>query len=303
MREVYSDRFTADQYLKIAEKIKKDIEKHNVIDGPFGRQYVEGVNVDGNVPCMVHDGEESDTTLMPVYGYLDYDDPKYKNYTRFALTEHNLSYSSESRGIKWPDFEGEVATDATFPGYITGFASITSEEEMNGKQGYFTLIRQLTDMDGSIWWWPYPKNSEYGKVQRGQPGKSGWASGVFAVLFISEFLGIKYDAPQRKLQFRPFSPSSSFTWRYLRVGGARFDVSYQREEKKVLISIKNLNKFSVLTEVTIILEKNAQVQKIEMNRSEYKDEFKYGKFLGRSTIVMNLSIDSQQEKTFEVKYL
>lgn len=303
MREIYSDRFTADQYLEVAEKIKKDIEKHNVIDGPFGRQYVEGVNVDGNVPCMVHDGEESDTTLMPVYGYLDYDDPKYKNYTRFALTEQNLFYSSESKGIKWFDFKGKVHAGATFPGYITGFASITNEEEMNGKQGYMTVIRQLTDMDGSIWWWPYPKNSEYGKVKRGQASKCAWASGVFAVLFISEFLGIKYDAPQRKLQFRPFSPSSNFQWKCLKIGKAFFDVSYQREEKKILVSIKNLNQFSIFAEYTIILEKNAQVEEIEMNRSEYKDEFKYGKFFGSSTIIINTSIDTQQKKTFEVKYL
>jgi len=304
MREVYNDRFTADQYLRIAEKIKKDIEKHNVIEGPFGPQYIEGVDTDGTAH-MVHDGEESDTTLMPVYGYTEYDDPKYKNYTRFALTEHNLFYSSESKGIKWPDFEGRVATDATFPGYITGFASITNEEEMNGKQGYMTIIRQLTDMDGSIWWWPYPKDSEYGKVQRGPTGKCGWASGVFVALFTSEFLGIKYDAPQRKLQFRPFSPSSNFKWEYLRIGKAFFDVSYEREEdkKKVLVSIKNLNQFGILAECTIILGENAQVQKIKVNGAEYKDDFKYGKFLGRSTITINTSINTQQKKIFEVKYL
>ncbi len=300
MKEVYNERFTEDQYLKIAEKIKKDMEKHNVIDGPFGPQYIEGTNADGSIPCMVHDGEESDTTLMPVYGYTEYDNPKYKNYTRFALTEHNLLYSAESRGIKWPD-----DADATFPGYVTGFASVTDEKEMNGKQGYMTLIRQLTDVDGSIWWWPYPENnSKYGNVQR-QCVKCGWASGVFVTLFTSEFLGIKYDAPEKKLRFRPFSPSSNFKWKCLRMGKACFDVSYERKEekKKVLLSIKNSNQFGILAEYTIILEKNTQVQKIKMNGAEYKDDFKYGKFLGKSTIAINASINAQQRKTCEVEYL
>jgi len=300
MKEVYNERSASDQYLKIAEKIKRDLEKSNVIDGPFGPQYIEGTNADGSIPCMVHDGEESDTTLMPVYGYVEYDDPKYKNYTKFALTEHNLLYSAESRGIRWPD-----DADATFPGYITGFASVVNREEMNGEEGYMMLIRQLTDMDGSIWWWPYPEtNSKYGNVQR-QCVKCGWASGVFVSLFTSEFLGIKYDAPQRRLQFRPFSPSSNFKWKFLRMGNACFDLSYEKDEekKKVLLSTRNSNQFDVLAEYTIILGKNAKVQKIKVNGREYEGGFEYGKFLGRSTIVINTSIGSQKGKTLEVKYL
>lgn len=39
-----------------------------------------------------------------------------------------------------------------------------------------------------------------------------------------------------------------------------------------------------------------------MNGFIYKDGFGYGKFLGRSTVVINVSIGSQQQKTFEVKY-
>lgn len=302
MREIYNDHFTADQYVDMSQTIKENLEKHNVIDGPFGPQYIEGVDADGSIPQMVHDGEESDTTLMPVYGYIDYDDPKYKNYTKFALTKHNLFYSSESKGIKWFDFDGKVTTDATFPGYITGFASITNEEEMNGKYGYMTRIRQLTDMDGSIWWWPYPQDSEYGRVQRVPTGKSGWASGVFATLFTSEFLGIKYDAPQKKLQFRPFSPSSDFTWEYLRVGEARFDVNYQRKGNRVSVGVRNHNEFSIIVEYTIILEKNAQMEEITMNGSEYKGEFKYGKFLDKRTLEIEVPINSQQQKVFEVKY-
>ena len=98
---------------------------------------------------MVHDGEESDTTLLPIYGYASYDDLKYKNYTRFALTESNLFYSPQSKGIKWRSLKEEERADATFPGYITGFANITNEEQMNGKQGYMTRIR-YTDCAG-LW--------------------------------------------------------------------------------------------------------------------------------------------------------
>jgi hypothetical protein len=39
----------------------------------------------------------------------------------------------------------------TFPGYVTGAANVIDKKSCDGPNGYFTPIRQLTDLDGSIW--------------------------------------------------------------------------------------------------------------------------------------------------------
>lgn len=58
----------------------------------------------------MHDGEESDTTLMPFYGYCDYFDESYRNFVNFTVTE-NPTYDAEIKGIRWGGMSG-----ATFPG-------------------------------------------------------------------------------------------------------------------------------------------------------------------------------------------
>lgn len=330
MDEVYADEFTAKQYAEIAKKIKADIEKHNVIESVFGPQYIEGVDADGSVPYMVHDGEESDVTLMPVYGYTTFDDPRYKNFARFALTEHNKYYVPEIKGVRWDNFQEmmEAAvrgkfkqkgfnwdeyfkthpyiSSATFPAFITGLASITNENEMNGENGYMTTIKQLTDMDGSIWWWPYPgreDNPKYGHPLRFYTaGKSGWASGVFAALFVSEILGIKYDGSTRKLHFRPFSPSSDFAWNHLRIGSGCFSVNYKRQENQVSVGIKNNNQFQVTAEYNIILDTDAKPEEITLSGAKYTGDIGYGKFLGKTTIKITTTLNKEDEKNFKVAY-
>ena len=130
-----------------------------VTDGRFGPQYLEGIGgltpetqkrcpiseyekkyvdqaltfypdiIDGNeINLMMHDGEESDTTLIPFYGYKTYDDPVVRNYARFSASEENPTYGTECRGIKWGHESG-----ATFPGYTTAFSGIVDEETMNGR--------------------------------------------------------------------------------------------------------------------------------------------------------------------------
>ena len=59
--------------------MKRYLQK-TVISGPFGPQFIEGDFRDGHAPQMISDGEESDTTLMPYYGFLPYDDATYLNY-------------------------------------------------------------------------------------------------------------------------------------------------------------------------------------------------------------------------------
>lgn len=174
-------------------------------------------------------------------------------------------------------------TEASFPGYVTGLANVTDKESMNGIQGYFSEIRKLTDLDGSIWWWPYPDHPEYGKPKRNNiAGKCAWASGVFAALFVSDLLGIRFDASSRVLTLRPFSPTSDYSWKDLKIGTSLFDLEYRKEPKKIILSITNNNDFSVDAKIELMFD--LQVKSIFLNEEIVMLPYVKGRFLASPTI-------------------
>lgn len=319
--EVYQDKAGAEQYGSIASRIKKAIDSCCISNGPYGRQYVEGVdstgsipsvtrrqdifkwedkfgtNPDGTIPVMLHDGEESDTTLMPVYGFLSYDNPEYKNLTRFALSENNPLFVKETKGINWYNTDGTIVSDATFPGYITGLADITDFSSMYGENGYMTEVRRLTDVDGSIWWWPYPEHGVYGQARR-TPMKCGWASGVFACLFISEFLGIKYDGAAKVMNFRPFSPSSCFSWEDFRIGDSIFSVSYTKGKNQVDVTVTNKNNHNILLNLEVPLDDSFTVKSIMAKGNEKISTYDEGAFLGRHTVKLSYILETDEVTHF-----
>ena len=192
------EEFTSDSYEEHVEKC-----------GGFGVQFYEFFNNRGDGPYLVHDGEETDTTLAPFYGLMSYSDPIYKNYTRFAMSEHNRFYRPVSKAILW-----ENCTDSTFPSYVTGAANVVDEETYHQ---YFDPIRKLTDLDGSIWWWPYPYEAKDNSVMVRTPGKCGWAAGALIALMLHDWFGVKYDAPTRSLKIEPLD-FLKFKWDYLPLG-------------------------------------------------------------------------------------
>ncbi len=298
LRDVFGEHETANDYNDIADKVKQDLERYCIINGPYGRQYIEGVNEDNSVPCMGHDGEESDTTLMPLYGYLAYDNEVFKNYTQFAVSKYNHFYVPETKGLRW---HTNVSTDGTFPGYITGFANVINCKSMNGEDGYMTEIRRLTDNDGSLWWWPYPGNGKYGNVVRNHiAGKCGWASGVFAGLFISEILGIKYDGSTRTLNFRPFSPSSDFTWNDFRLGSSIFCAGFTRSKHEVSAVIENKNDYSVRIELEIPLNGNCVLKALFVNDKEIKGPYQMGEFLNEPTVKLTDTLLPRESKKIRI---
>lgn len=192
LKEVYGDAIQSRKWNEAADRVKVAILQKTVLKGRF----VEGAYVDGRAPLQIADGEESDTTLMAFYGFLPADDPLYRKTMQFAVSAQNLIYQPIVRGISWssaPVSPLENRVPSTAPGYLKGLAATRSFEE----------IRRVTDADGSVWWWPYGSSSkglEYGKVQRGVPGKAGWFAGAYSALFQSQFAGIEWDVAARVLR-------------------------------------------------------------------------------------------------------
>lgn len=243
-KEVYGDEEAANRYAWIAGKIREALEEKTVVDGPFGRQYMEGVDADGTVPFAFHEGEETDTTLMPFYGYAPYDHVPYKNFTRFAMSEHNVAYTPSLKGIRWGMKVDVETTPLSCPSIMTNLANAVDLESFSGPDGALTEIRRLTDVDGSLWWWPYADKNDYGNPTRNNIcGKCAWAAGVYASLFISDFLGVRYSPGERVLAVNPQAYLGPWTWDAFRFGNGTFSIEYVPWER---LKVSNLNAWDVL---------------------------------------------------------
>lgn len=222
-----------------ADSLEEFLQKNSA----FGVQFYEFYNHPESERYLVHDGEETDTTLLPFYGMMAYDDPLYKNYTRFAMTEHNRFYCPVSRGILWED-----CTDSTFPGYVTGMANTVDAESF---RAHFEPIARLADLDGSIWWWPYKHQATDSSEMKRVPGKCGWASGALLALLWHDILGVRYDGAARTLTLAPLDALGEYHWPQARLGGGMFDICTDGRGA----SVKNLNSFAVTLRLRLFGEK------------------------------------------------
>ncbi len=243
-REVYKTASRAEDWQGTADEIQKSIEKDCVGQSEHGARFFEGSNADGTF-VMGHDGEESETTLLPFYDYCAADDTRLRTHAALALTKDNPLYSKELDAIWWYNRDW---SSATFPSWITGLASAGTQQDIRYR---LERIRSLTDLDGSFWLWPYRYGSEdLARPLRGDVAKKcGWGGGIYACRFVHDVLGISADAPSASFEFAPFLPWKQFTWHGLRLGNSHFDVHYRNDERETYISIRSWNSrpFSVCT--------------------------------------------------------
>ncbi len=277
-REVFNQQDYADMLEQEAEYVRHDIEGHMTVEGNWGEQYIEGIQSlekgeqewsdtapykkefldqglifltdvihEDKICLRMHDGEESDTTLMAYYGYQDFKSEKLHNYGHFAASKDNPTYSPLSKGIKWGNESG-----ATFPGYMSLLLAADSRESWSGKEGYFTELKRLADLDGSWWWWPYKVGAQTGDVVRmNSCGKCGWASGIFVVLLTSCFLGIRFDAVKKTLTVCPCDFMGPFEWKGIRFGNHRFNISLKEQEGEKKLTVTNLNPYTIKLNVQL----------------------------------------------------
>lgn len=236
-REVFEEEALADQWDQVSTRVRSSILEYCRGHGPMGRQYFEGVYEDRTyVPG--HDGEESDTTLMPFYRFCPPDDPDLIHHAKTGLSPANPYYAKELDGIWWYNNSG--FRPATAPAWATGLASAANEQEMKARLHRF---RELTDLDGSLWWWPYRYGeTDQAAVLRGNgTSKCGWVSAAYLLRFVQGVIGADIDVPARTLGFAPFCCWDEFHWKRARLGTAEFDLSYQSTGTGLLAKVSNRN--------------------------------------------------------------
>jgi len=250
LAEPWNDPKGARRYATAAENVRAAVLDKCVIDGPFGKQFIEATWRDGRSPKMESDGEESDTTLMPFYGFLAQDDPAYVNYMRFSLSTNNVKYTPALNCLAW-----EESVPSTAPGYNKGLCAGINRESLFGERGFFTTLRAVTDADGSVWWWSYG-DAKHLQLQRAYwgIGKSGWAAGVTATVIPSRFIGARYDASRREFRFAPMAALGDFAWANFPQGKERFSVSFKSVPDGLVATLANPNPHPLRLEATLPAE-------------------------------------------------
>ncbi|HYK88861.1 MAG TPA: hypothetical protein VE398_08830 [Acidobacteriota bacterium] len=293
LTDVYGDAARGRRYAETADKVRDALLAKTVIDGPFGKQFIESVDKSGKPPRMLSDGEESDTTLMPFYGFLPYDNDTYLHYMHFSMSPQNEAYQPKVRAITWSSSPAIPLADrvpSTAPGYMKGIALGNDLESLFGEHGYYTEVRRVTDADGSVFWWPFgwysnPPQWNYDRpIRLSIPGKAGWFAGVHTAVFISRYLGLSYDAPKRTLTFAP-SPllGNRFRWSGFALGNNRFSVSYEREASTVRVSARSEGGRAFRLELTAPVEGIGEAAIVRVDGNEQKKGPTF-RFLGRDSI-------------------
>lgn len=323
LEHAYKEQDLARSYRQAARHIRAGIEEHCRKSGPFGEQYVEGADPDGSVPLSAHDGEESDVTLMPVYGYTEADSEPYRNFARFAFSDHNVYFEPGLRGIRCDDFMDYIQSyrrgktidweryfkahhsigNMSSPCLVTRMAAIDRGPELFAAGGPLHLIRQHTDLNGSLWWWSYPGSDgdpRYGHpVRFHKAGTSAWAAGCFVAFFVSEVLGIRYNGLERRLWCRPLEGLGNYRWENLRYGQARFTVQYTRSERAVSLEVSNHNTFGMAVTSELALGKDEQPKSIRLNGREVAEETTMGRRFSSAILVNRFEIESGETTTLE----
>lgn len=238
------DNRTQREIADLAADLAHTIRERCVAETPSGTAYVEGVNRDGTV-IAGHDGEESDLTLAPSYGFTRRFDPAIIRHARLAFTQANPYYDAGAGGVTfwdWDDYNG-----VTFPAYIHALASASRPAELNEP---LEAIRRLTDLDGSLWWWPHPHRADDPYAVKRGLGKCGWCAGAFVQRFVHDILGIDREADRRRVLVSPATPWREYHWRSLPFLNGLIDIEYQERTTSVTLRVHN----STAEQLHVVLE-------------------------------------------------
>jgi len=313
-RDAYQDSKLADGWSAVAARIHADIDRYCAGEGSLGRRYYEGGNKDGTFVAG-HDGEEAFTTLMPFLGYCQADDPAYVNHARLALTRENPLYIPEVDAIAWSDgrdgsWKGDWSRaprprgPATMPGQMAMLAGCRTEPELHDR---LEQLRGLTDLDGSIWWWPYsypatdPAQVRRREVAGCDLSKSGYVAALYLCLFVNNMLGLRADVPSAEVSLRPFCPWPTFSWERCRLGRSVFDFAYENHDGSAQGLIVNRNDGAFDAAIELTLPDGAEVRAVTMNGTA-TDRAERTRRFGRPAVRLSEHLASGEALRLEVTY-
>lgn len=241
--ELWGDPATAAAWSAKADEVRAALLAHGVIDSWFDDRFVEGAwadgHVDGDVTC--HDGEEIMVGEAAIFDFVAADDPRRIRHGIAAMSTENGFYEPAVDAMYWAD-----GAPVTAPGWLTALSGAADGPAL---EKALALWRSRTDVDGSMYWWPYDSPAaDPADIRRrmsfadGVPidtAKVDYATSNALALLVHDTFGLAGDAPTHTVTFRPNVPWSAFTWAAAPVGAARFDVAYTDDGHTVSATFTN----------------------------------------------------------------
>jgi hypothetical protein len=241
--EVWGDPVTATEWSSLADEVRAAILDRAVADTWFDEQFLEGGFADGRVDAEAtcHDGEEIMVATAPIFDFVESDDPRRIRHGVSAMSTVNGFYEPSLDAMYWAE-----GAPVTAPGWLPALSGAADEAAI---EAAIALWRSRTDVDGSIYWWPYddPSTDPYAIRRRLSFGgatpidtpKVDYATSNVLALLIHDVFGLSGDVPAREVRFRPHTPWSSFTWRDAPMGTAGFDLSYVDDGATIVATLTN----------------------------------------------------------------
>lgn len=228
----------ADRHAHEADAIRAAIERTMVAEGPLGRQYSGGTNLDSApdgfyLPERIHyyDGEDTSSMLAPVYGLSSLDHEPWINYHRFARSLWCPNFDPEFGVLRWSPREfSEGALDGT--GFFSRLGGSVARNEMREA---LALVRDggTDPVTGSVYWWPH--GLEYRRaLTRCSQGQGAWAW-----QYLAQWLGLEVDALDGTLTLAPRGLPTTIVWHGFRAGSHRFDIEWREGVDGVRARIVN----------------------------------------------------------------
>lgn len=75
----------------LAAEVRSSVDRHLVVDGPFGRQWAYATDAAGS-HVRYHDANDLPTALAPAWGFCSADDPAWRATMQFAFSTHNPGF-------------------------------------------------------------------------------------------------------------------------------------------------------------------------------------------------------------------
>ena len=228
----------AESYAQTARGIRAAVERHMLVEGPFGTQLSGGTNLGEDTQgfylpegWLYYDGEDTSSMLAAVYGICDLDWEPWINYHRYARSQWCYHFDPEFGVLNWFPREYCVVDGTAFFSRLGG--SVTPNEMKEA----IAIMREggIDEATGSLFWWPH--GVEYKRsLTRCSQGQGAWAW-----QYLQQWLGITIDRTATTLTIAPAGLLTGYVWEGFRSGPSQFDIHWQETALASQLRIRNQN--------------------------------------------------------------
>ncbi len=219
---------------KLAKQTTLDLKKYMEADGPFGNQITGGTNLSLNdnfyIPeeVLYYGGEDTTSSLAPVYGLYPFDYAPYVNLNRFARSLFISNYDPEYQTMR----ELHYGMNPSATGITLKLGGSVTPAEMRDS---LNLLFERLDESASLYWWPRASNKKR-CLTRCSQGQGAWVQHS-----IEQWLGLRMNSEQRSLTIQPQGLINDFTLKAGRIGNFVFDIAWHESSDSSEFEVRNLN--------------------------------------------------------------